>query len=77
MIKKILCRNIFLFLIIALMLSISVSWSECFIKRGKYLLGIAYNGNFKNMKDNDIYEDYLERHGMTPENFLRTHIDVH
>lgn len=66
MIKKIFFRNFILFAICALLLSLSVGWSECFLKRGKYLLGIVYNGNFKNEKDIIVYESYIKRHGSTP-----------
>lgn len=71
MIQQILFRNIFLFLIIGLILAKSIDFQECFIKRGKYLLGIVYNGYFLNDKDKVVYEDYLKRHGSTPEVFQK------
>ncbi len=71
MIQKILYRNIFLFLIVGLILARSIDFQECFIKRGKYLLGIVYNGFFQNEKDKAVYELYLKRHGTTAEDFQR------
>ena len=66
MIKKILARNVLLVLCIYLLLAVTVNWQECFIKRGKYLLGIVYNGHFQNAHDKIVYEDYLKHHGTTP-----------
>ncbi len=71
MILKILLRNALLFLIAAALLSKSVDRQECFIKRGKYLLGIVYNGFFQNERDKIVYEDYLKRHGSSPEIFQK------
>ncbi len=69
LIKKIFARNVFLYVLVILLLAKSVNWQECFIKRGKYLLGIVYNGSFLNDHDKTVYEDYLKRHGSSPEIF--------
>lgn len=69
MIRKIFARNIFLFVIVIVIFSVSMNSKECFDKRGRYLLGIAYNGGFLNANDNVVYEDYLKRHGSSPEIF--------
>ena len=49
--KKILGRNIVLWALLALLLSSSVNWRLCTIERGKYLLGIFYNGYYQNTLD--------------------------
>lgn len=71
MIKKILTCNVVLYVAIFLLLAKTVDWHDCFIKRGKYLLGIVYNGNFQNDHDRTVYEDYLKRHGSSPEVFQK------
>lgn len=72
MLKKILFLNLWFYLIIALVLTVSVDWDKCFIQRGRYLLGIWYNGYFQNPLDGQVYKDYLKRHGKTPEEFQRS-----
>ena len=72
MMQKIFARNITLFLLVAIVLLKTVDWQQCFIKRGRYLLGIAYNGHFLNSKDNTVYESYLKRHGSTNEIFQQS-----
>ena len=72
MFKKILCRNFLLYLVLALVLALSVDWGKCFHQRGKYLLGIFYNGYFQNARDGLVYEDYLKRHGTDHESFKNT-----
>ena len=69
--QRILLRNFLLYLIIALLLAKSVNWQECFIKRGKYLLGIYYNGFYKNTNDGIVFEDYLKRHGSSDQDFKK------
>lgn len=71
MIRKILARNIVLFAIVAVVLAKTIDWNDCFIKRGKYLLGIVYNGNLQNKNDTLVYEDYLKRHGSTHQEFQK------
>lgn len=67
--KYMISRNWVLFVAIGLILTFTVDWQKCFIQRGKYLLGIFYNGYFQNQKDGEVYTDYLKRHGSTPEQF--------
>jgi hypothetical protein len=73
MIKKIFARNILWWVFLVLVLSQSVNWNLCAIERGKYLLGIYYNGHFQNASDGIVYQDYLKTHGITDE-FIRQHI---
>lgn len=73
MYQKILGRNIVLWAILALLLSSSVNWRLCTIERGKYLLGIYYNGFYQNTSDGLIYKDYLKTHGITHE-FIKENI---
>jgi len=73
MYKKILGRNIFWWALLALLLSQSVNWRLCTIERGKYLLGICYNGFYQNASDRIVYQDYLKTHGITHE-FIKNNI---
>jgi len=73
MIKKVLGRNIVLWAILALLLASTVNWRLCTIERGKYLLGIYYNGFYKNISDGIVYKDYLKTHGITHE-FIKENI---
>jgi len=73
MIKQIFARNIFWVAFIGLILAISVNWRLCTIERGKYLLGIYYNGFYQNMSDGAVYKDYLKTHGITHE-FIKENI---
>lgn len=65
--KKIFSRNICWMALLALLLSFSVNWRLCTIERGKYLLGIFYNGYYQNNSDGTVYKDYLKTHGITHE----------
>jgi len=73
MLKEILGRNIVWWAVLVLFLSVSVNWRLCTIERGKYLLGIYYNGHFQNENDGIIYRDYLKTHGITHE-FIKENI---
>jgi len=66
-IKKIFARNIVWAAIVVLLLSSNVNWGLCMIERGRYLLGIFYNGHFQNVSDGIVYHDYLKTHTITPE----------
>lgn len=74
MFKQALTRNIWLYLALALLLAQSADWNKCLVQRGKYLLGIVYNGHFQNARDGLVYQDYLKSHGITHE-FIKAHID--
>ncbi len=71
--KDILARNIVWWVLLALLLSASVNWRLCTIERGKYLLGIYYNGFYQNAFDGIVYKDYLKTHGITHE-FITSNI---
>jgi hypothetical protein len=73
MYKKIFGRNIFWAAIVALLLTFTVNWRLCTIERGKYLLGIFYNGYFQNSSDGIVYKDYLKTHGISHE-FIKENI---
>jgi hypothetical protein len=73
MYKKIIAYNIVLWAIFALILSSTVNWRLCTIERGKYLLGIFYNGFYQNTSDGTVYTDYLKTHGITHE-FIKDNI---
>ena len=73
MYREVLGRNIVWWAILALLLSLSVNWRLCTIERGKYLLGIYYNGFYQNTSDGVIYKDYLKTHGITHE-FIKENI---
>jgi len=73
MVKKILARNILWWFFLGLILTASVNWRLCAIERGKYLLGIFYNGYFQNTSDGIVYRDYLKTHGITHE-FIKNNI---
>jgi hypothetical protein len=73
MYQKIFSRNIIWFAVLALALSSSVNWRLCTIERGKYLLGIFYNGYYQNAQDGIVYKDYLKTHGITHE-FIKENI---
>lgn len=71
MIKKILARNIWLYLAVMLIMAAGIDWNACFMQRGKYLLGIFYNGFFQNADDGTVYQDYLKRHGYDHQAFVK------
>ena len=71
--KGILARNIVWGVLLVLALSPSVNWRLCTIERGKYLLGIYYNGFYQNISDGIVYRDYLKTHGITHE-FIKENI---
>jgi hypothetical protein len=73
MIRTVMGRNIFWCAILMLLLSLSVNWRLCTIERGKYLLGIFYNGYYQNTSDGIVYRDYLKTHGITHE-FIKENI---
>ena len=73
MIKGAFARNIVWAAFLALVLSFSVDWRLCTIERGKYLLGIFYNGYYQNSSDAAVYKDYLKTHGITHE-FIKSNI---
>ena len=73
MFKKILARNIWLYVLLMLILAVSVDWHKCLIQRGKYLLGIFYNGYYQNSRDGIVYQDYLKNHRITHE-FIKDNI---
>ena len=69
MFRRIISRNIWLYLCFMLILAVSVDWDKCFRQRGRYLLGIFYNGHFQNYRDGLVYQDYLKRQGTDHESF--------
>jgi len=71
--RKILARNILWGALLVLLLAPSVDWRLCTIERGKYLLGIFYNGYYQNTADGIVYQDYLKTHGITHE-FIKENI---
>lgn len=73
MFKNILGRNIIWWAILGLLLSQSVDWRLCTIERGRYLLGIFYNGYYQNTSDGIVYKDYLKTHGIT-DGFIKENI---
>jgi hypothetical protein len=73
MYKQIFARNIVWWALLALLLSASVNWRLCTIERGKYLLGIFYNGHYQNISDGIVYQDYLKTHGITHD-FIKENI---
>ena len=73
MYKQILGRNILWWALLGILLALNVNWRLCTIERGKYLLGIYYNGFFQNTSDGIVYKDYLKTHGITDE-FIKENI---
>lgn len=71
--KEIFARNFVWGVLLALLLSPCVNWRLCTIERGKYLLGIYYNGFYQNIADGIVYRDYLKTHGITHE-FIKENI---
>ncbi len=61
-IKGILNRSCWAYALVILVFAVSVNFPKAFDERGKYLLGIFYNGYFKNLKDGIVYFDYMHRH---------------
>lgn len=70
---KILARNICWWIFLSLIAALSIDWRLCTIERGKYLLGIFYNGFYQNSSDGQVYRDYLKTHGITHE-FIKENI---
>jgi len=71
--KKYFSSNIIWYIFLGILLSVSVNWKLCTIQRGKYLLGIYYNGHFQNSSDGEVYKDYLKTHQIT-DNFIKENI---
>jgi hypothetical protein len=65
MLKQVLARNILWWVFLGLLLWVMVDWRLCTIQRGKYLLGIFYNGHYQNVSDGLVYNDYLKTHAIT------------
>lgn len=72
-VKEILGRNIVFVAVLIGLLSVTVDWHLCTIERGKYLLGIYYNGFYQNSSDGLVYQDYLTTHGITHD-FIKSNI---
>ncbi len=54
-------RHIFVWAIVALMMYVCMDKPKAHDSRGRYLLGIFYNGHFENLKDGIVYLDYMHR----------------
>ena len=61
MIRKIFLRNVLAYALLAGVFTFAVDHAKVFEQRSKYLLGIFYNGYFKNYKDGVVYFDYMIR----------------
>ncbi|HLD87731.1 MAG TPA: hypothetical protein VI955_00230 [Candidatus Omnitrophota bacterium] len=61
MIRKIFLRNVLAYALLAGVFTFTVDHTKVFNQRSKYLLGIFYNGYFKNYKDGVVYFDYMIR----------------
>ncbi len=72
MLKRILSSNIVFYALLMLVFAQSVDWRQCFHQRGRYLLGIYYNGHFSNQQDGTVYREFLKRHKTTQESFQNT-----
>ena len=59
--QRIFLRNITAYIALAAVLTFAVDHAKVRDQRGRYLLGIFYNGHFKNYKDGIVYFDYLVR----------------
>lgn len=59
--KRVLTTNIIAYTVLALLFHFAVDHAKVFEQRSKYLLGIFYNGYFKNYKDGVVYFDYMVR----------------
>ncbi len=60
-IQRLFARNISAYLVLALLLTWAVDHAKVQDQRSRYLLGIYYNGHFKNKKDGIVYFDYMHR----------------
>ena len=60
-VQRILQRNIVAYIVLAAVLTLGVDHAKVSDQRGRYLLGIFYNGHFKDYKDGVVYFDYLLR----------------
>ena len=69
--RKIFYYNAWLYLLIIVVLVQAVDWRKCTVQRGRYLLGIFYNGHFENRQDGQVYQDFLKRHGLDHESFTK------
>ena len=61
MIRKIFLRNVLAYALLSGVFTFAVDHTKVFNQRSKYLLGIFYNGYFKNYKDGVVYFDYMIR----------------
>ena len=60
-IQSILGRSIWLYLAVAMVFAVSVDFKQAAKERSLYLLGICYNQNLQNTRDNMVYQDHLKR----------------
>ena len=60
--KGILNRSCWVYAIVVIVFALSVDFSKAFDQRSNYLLGIFYNGHFKNQQDRVVYVDYMRKH---------------
>ncbi len=61
MIRKIFLRNVLAYALLAGVFTFAVDHAKVQDQRSRYLLGIFYNGYFKNYKDGVVYFDYMIR----------------
>ena len=61
-IKWMASRSVFAYAGVILICAGSTNFARAFEARGKYLLGIFFNGDFQNYKDGIVYFDYMRRH---------------
>lgn len=60
-VKRVLTANIIAYAAVALLFHFVVDHAKVQDQRSRYLLGIFYNGYFKNYKDGVVYFDYMIR----------------
>ena len=54
-------RQVTLYLVLMLMAGLTVQWKAVHQKRGLYLLGIFYNGDYQNCRDAKPFVSFMRR----------------
>ena len=68
-VKRIFNRAIWVYILLAVFFRCSVDFSQAARERSHYLLGIFYNGSYKNYTDGIVYFDHLIRTQPSAVNF--------
>jgi hypothetical protein len=70
-VKSVFSSHICIYVLIFAMAHVFVNYPVVAERRNKYLLGIFYNGHFKNCNDGRVYLDYMKRTSPNDQNYQK------